>query len=132
MRHQLPLLQVMQYELCNQSFAPGAPPTSCEFIIVQALFEGGVNFAQQCSCMVRDLFEGGKKLRKYRYSSDGVCVYALLHCSQNGWFFIGGLYSGAENSTITNVYWLNNFNDILQSYGKPLQCSTYNVCELSY
>ena len=93
-------------------------PPHVNFIIVRA--------ALTC---IADLFEDGKKSRKY--GNDGVCVYALFHCSQNGWFFIGGLYSGAENSTITNVYWLNNFNDILRSYGKPLQCSTYNDCELS-
>ena len=58
-----------------------------------------------------------------------TCVCVLFQCSQNGWFFIGGLYSGAQNSTITNVYWLNNFDNILQSYGNPLyHCYTCSVC----
>ena len=51
LRRPLPPLQALQctrlffVPWCELSFASGAPPTSCEFINVRALFKGGVNFA---------------------------------------------------------------------------------------
>ena len=39
---------VLWCKLCNQTFCTWAPPR-VNFIIVRALFEGGVNFAQQHS-----------------------------------------------------------------------------------
>ena len=48
-----------------------------------------------------------------------ACVCVVNH-SKNGAFFIGGLYSGSQNSTLPNVYWLNNFNNILRSYGQKI------------
>ena len=67
---------------------------------------------------------------QFTYSMD-ICmclnhVYTLymdyVHCDvflySNASYNVGDYYAGSQNDTTTNVYYLNNFDDLLRSYGE--------------
>ena len=41
----------------------------------------------------------------------------MFSCS-NASYNVGDYYAGSQNDTTTNVYYLNNFDDLLRSYGE--------------
>ena len=71
MRRQLPPLRLysaLDHPPCRgvSTFAPGAPPTLCEYHYCAGTIQGrGLLCLSVLMRIVRDLFEGGKKLRKY-------------------------------------------------------------------